>query len=309
MENKKSQGLQLRDLSSLLKRFGLLFVLILMFLVMTIVSDVFLTTNNIINVLRQISINGVLAVGLTFVILTGGIDLSVGSLVAVTSVIAGNLLEKEMNVPLVLFLSIGAAVLFGVFNGVLISYFMLPPFIATLATQTIGRGFSLVYSDGRPYTIKNEMYKAIGKGVFIGIPIPVWIMFFVIVTDIEVLQSQTANWKRAEAMALAETWLTQYQDLDAIICQNDDMAMGALEAAEGMGRKEGLIIIGIDAITDAVAAVADGRLDATVFQDAAGQGAGALDVAIACARDGLLKTDDVMIPFLPVTIENIADFM
>ena len=103
MENKKSQGLQLRDLSSLLKRFGLLFVLILMFLVMTIVSDVFLTTNNIINVLRQISINGVLAVGLTFVILTGGIDLSVGSLVAVTSVIAGNLLEKEMNVPLVLF--------------------------------------------------------------------------------------------------------------------------------------------------------------------------------------------------------------
>lgn len=129
------------------------------------------------------------------------------------------------------------------------------------------------------------------------------------VTDIEVLQSQTANWKRAEAMALAETWLTQYQDLDAIICQNDDMAMGALEAAEGMGRKEGLIIIGIDAITDAVAAVADGRLDATVFQDAAGQGAGALDVAIACAKDGLLKTDDVMIPFLPVTIENIADFM
>ncbi|MGI6236930.1 MAG: ABC transporter permease [Candidatus Excrementavichristensenella sp.] len=191
MENKKSQGLQLRDLSSLLKRFGLLFVLILMFLVMTIVSDVFLTTNNIINVLRQISINGVLAVGLTFVILTGGIDLSVGSLVAVTSVIAGNLLEKEMNVPLVLFLSIGAAVLFGVFNGVLISYFMLPPFIATLATQTIGRGFSLVYSDGRPYTIKNEMYKAIGKGVFIGIPIPVWIMFFVIVIALITLRRTT----------------------------------------------------------------------------------------------------------------------
>lgn len=191
MENKKSQGLQLRDLSSLLKRFGLLFVLVLMFLVMTIVSNVFLTTNNIINVLRQISINGVLAVGLTFVILTGGIDLSVGSLVAVTSVIAGNLLEKEMNVPLVLFLSIGAAVLFGVFNGVLISYFMLPPFIATLATQTIGRGFSLVYSDGRPYTIKSEMYKAIGKGVFIGIPIPVWIMFFVIVIALITLRRTT----------------------------------------------------------------------------------------------------------------------
>ena len=129
------------------------------------------------------------------------------------------------------------------------------------------------------------------------------------VTDIEVLQSQTANWKRDEAMNLAENWLTQYQDLDAIICQNDDMAMGALEAAEAMDRKEGLVIVGIDAITDAVQAVADGRLDASVFQDAAGQGAGALDVALECAQKGLLKTEDVWIPFLPVTAENAADFM
>lgn len=128
------------------------------------------------------------------------------------------------------------------------------------------------------------------------------------VTHIEVLQSQTANWKRDEAMALAETWLTQYQDLDAIICQNDDMAMGAIEAAEGMGRREGLVIVGIDAITDAVAAVAEGRLDATVFQDAAGQGAGALDVAIECVKNDLLKTDDVWIPFVPVTIDNVADY-
>ena len=127
-------------------------------------------------------------------------------------------------------------------------------------------------------------------------------------THIEVLQSQTANWKRDEAMALAETWLTQYQDLDAIICQNDDMAMGVIEAAEGMGRREGLIIVGIDAITDAVAAVADGRLDATVFQDAAGQGAGALDVAIECVKNDLMKTDDVWIPFVPVTIDNVADY-
>ncbi len=127
-------------------------------------------------------------------------------------------------------------------------------------------------------------------------------------SKIQVLAEQTANWKRAEAMSLAEDWLTAYQDLDAIICQNDDMAMGALEAAEAAGRKEGLIIVGIDAITDAVQAVADGRLDATVFQDAAGQGAGALDVAIKCVKEGLMKTDDVMIPFLPVTKENVDQF-
>ena len=127
--------------------------------------------------------------------------------------------------------------------------------------------------------------------------------------EMQVLQSQTANWKRDEAMALAETWLTQYQDLDAIICQNDDMAMGALEAAEGMGRKEGLVIVGIDAITDAVQAVSEGRLEATVFQDAAGQGAGALDVAIDCVKNDLMKTEDVWIPFIPVTPENVADYM
>ena len=128
-------------------------------------------------------------------------------------------------------------------------------------------------------------------------------------SKIEVLQEQTANWKRAEAMSLAEDWLTAYQDLDAIICQNDDMAMGVLEAVEAAGRKDQIIIVGIDAITDAVQAVADGRLDATVFQDAAGQGAGSLDVALQCAIDGVLKTDDVWIPFVPVTLENIADFM
>lgn len=127
--------------------------------------------------------------------------------------------------------------------------------------------------------------------------------------EMQVLQSQTANWKRDEAMALAETWLTQYQDLNAIICQNDDMAMGALEAAEGMGRKEGLVIVGIDAITDAVQAVSEGRLEATVFQDAAGQGAGALDVAIDCVKNDLMKTEDVWIPFIPVTPENVADYM
>lgn len=129
------------------------------------------------------------------------------------------------------------------------------------------------------------------------------------VSNIEVLQEQTANWKRAEAMSLAEDWLTAYQDLDAIICQNDDMAMGALEATEAAGRKDSIVIVGIDAITDAVQAVADGRLDATVFQDAAGQGAGALDVAVKCVKEDLMKTEDVWIPFIPVTTENVADYM
>ena len=128
-------------------------------------------------------------------------------------------------------------------------------------------------------------------------------------SKIEVLQEQTANWKRAEALSLAEDWLTAYQDLDAIICQNDDMAMGALEAVEAAGRKDSIIVIGIDAIEDALAAVKEGRLDCTVFQDAAGQGATSLDVALACAKEGKIKTDDVMIPFVLVVKDNVDDFI
>ncbi len=128
-------------------------------------------------------------------------------------------------------------------------------------------------------------------------------------SKIEVLQEQTANWKRAEAMALAENWLTAYQDLDAIICQNDDMAMGALEAVEAAGRKDEVIVIGIDAITDALQALKDGRLDCTVFQDAAGQGAGSLDVALECAKAGTTEHEDVMIPFVLITKDNVDQFM
>jgi ABC-type sugar transport system substrate-binding protein len=128
-------------------------------------------------------------------------------------------------------------------------------------------------------------------------------------SKIEVLQEQTANWKRAEALALAENWLTTYQELDAIICQNDDMAMGALEAVEAAGRKDKVIVIGIDAIEDAKQAVKDGRLDCTVFQDAAGQGAKSVDVALECAKAGTTEHDDVIIPFQLVTKDNVDQFM
>jgi ABC-type sugar transport system substrate-binding protein len=129
------------------------------------------------------------------------------------------------------------------------------------------------------------------------------------VSNIKVLAEQTANWKRDQALSLAEDWLTSYQDLDAIICQNDDMAMGVLEAVEAAGRKDKIIVIGIDAITDALDAVKSGRLDATVFQDSFGQGAGSVDLALKCAKEKLMKTPDVMIPFILVTKDNVEDFM
>ena len=173
------KGVQNRLASDLFRKFGLLIVIVLMIVIMTFVSPVFLTSGNIINILRQVSLNGILAVGMTFVILTGGIDLSVGSLIAVSGVIAGSLLLQGQSAFVAVTVSVLVAVAFGLFNGIMISYCGLPPFIATLAGQTIGRGFALVYSDGKPFAISNPEYLAIGKGSFLGIPIPIWILFFV----------------------------------------------------------------------------------------------------------------------------------
>jgi ribose/xylose/arabinose/galactoside ABC-type transport system permease subunit len=166
---------------NVLRKFGLPAVIVLMIIVMSIVSPVFLTRQNIINVLRQVSINGIMAVGLTLVILTGGIDLSVGALVAVTSVITGSLLLAEHSVLVSVLAGVAAALAFGIFSGTLIAVCGLPPFIATLATMTIGRGFALVYSNGRPYVISNKTFISIGQGSTFDIPNPIWILLVICV--------------------------------------------------------------------------------------------------------------------------------
>lgn len=149
---------QKKDIGKILRQFGLVFVALFIIVFMSIKSDVFLTSQNIINILRQISINGILAVGMTFVILTGGIDLSVGSVVAITGVIVGSLLQSGTNWFLASLAALVISAICGVFNGWLISYVGFQPFIATLSTMTIGRGFAQVYSNGKPYTISDPSF-------------------------------------------------------------------------------------------------------------------------------------------------------
>lgn len=179
---------QIKGLYTLL---GLLVFIALMVIAMAIVSPVFLSSGNLINIIRQVSLNGILAVGLTFVILTGGIDLSVGSLVAVTGVVVGSMLVNGYGWMEAVVAGVAISVLFGVFNGVMIAYCGLPPFIATLAGQTIGRGFALVFSDGKPYALANKDFLNIGKGSALGIPIPIWILFIVCAVAAIVLNKTT----------------------------------------------------------------------------------------------------------------------
>ncbi len=157
-----------------------LFVLILFSLVIAVLNPRFLTVNNILNVLRQTSINSIIAAGMTFVILTGGIDLSVGSILAVTGAVAASMIAGGANLfaSVMTALAIGAVI--GAFNGIVISKGKIQPFIATLATMTLLRGYAMVFTDGKPVSTGSHevagVFSSIGAGYFLGVPIPIYVM-------------------------------------------------------------------------------------------------------------------------------------
>ncbi|MGL6167581.1 MAG: ABC transporter permease [Fusobacteriaceae bacterium] len=174
-----------------LKSLGLVFVILGIVITMSFISPVFMTQKNIINIIRQISINGIIAVGMTFVILTGGIDLSVGSVVAMTSVVVGYLLGIEVPWVIACIAGIIVAIVFGLFNGVMVAHIGFQPFIATLATVTMGKGIALAFSGGRPFAIRNNSFLELGKGYIGNIPIPVVILIVVVIIGLIILNTTT----------------------------------------------------------------------------------------------------------------------
>lgn len=149
-----------------IRKYGILLVLVVMWVLLAAVSPTFRTTTNVVNILRQVSVNGIIAIGMTFVIMTGGIDLTVGSLVAVAGVISGSILMiNPNNVIFAVAAGIVTCALFGAMNGFFVAYMNIPPFVATLAGMNIARGFAYVYSDGKPYTLASPGFSVIGKGI------------------------------------------------------------------------------------------------------------------------------------------------
>ncbi len=166
-----------------LARFGLLLALILMVAVLALLSDRFLTPSNIINVLRQISINAIIAFGMTVVIIGRGIDLSVGSLLAFVGVFAAGLAVGGVSAPLAMLAALGAGLLLGVINGAFVAFAGVAPFIVTLAGLTIFRGMALAWTDGRPISGLPGLFATLGYGTFLDLPMPIWIMIaFLLVT-------------------------------------------------------------------------------------------------------------------------------
>lgn len=171
-----------------------LIALALLIVIFSVLSPAFLTTGNLVILAKHVAINAILATGMTYVILTGGIDLSVGSVVGLAAMIAGGLINQGLALPMfgiviyfnvwiIILLTLLVGVLIGSLNGWLITRFRVAPFIATLGIMYVARGFALLRSNGATFPnlvgdaeLGNTGFQLLGSGSFLGIPVPIWLM-------------------------------------------------------------------------------------------------------------------------------------
>lgn len=183
------------NLKSMLVKYRSVIGLILFSLIISMLNDRFLTMSNILNVLRQTSINSIIAAGMTFVILTGGIDLSIGSTLAFTGATSAFMIFSGVHPLLAVIFALALGMGIGMMNGVIISKGRLQPFIVTLATMTILRGATMVFTNGKPistgYEAYGELFNKIGEGYFLNIPNPVLIMIVIFSFGYFILKNTT----------------------------------------------------------------------------------------------------------------------
>lgn len=156
-------------------------ILIVFCAVNPVTSESFLQFKNASNIFRQISPNVITACGMTLVIILGGIDLSVGSVIAISGCLAaGMVISNAIPVPLAMLIGVLVGTGFGIINGLVVSMTTIQPFIVTLATMNIGRGLAKVYTGGSPLSVENDSWKIIGTGTTLGISNLVWIMLIIL---------------------------------------------------------------------------------------------------------------------------------
>lgn len=156
--------------------YAIMIIFVVLFGAMSIFAPNFLTGGNIANVLRQVSINGICAIGMTFVILTGGIDLSVGAIIAVSGVLTAMMMIDGIHPLVASLISIVLCTLIGFLTGLMISHIGIPPMVATMGTMTSLRGVAYLITGGTPVFGFDERYAVIGQGYVGVIPIPVIIL-------------------------------------------------------------------------------------------------------------------------------------
>ncbi len=163
------------------RKYATLAILELFLVIMFFLTDRFFTFRNITNVGRQVSLNAILSVGMTMVIISGGIDLSVGGIVALSACLCASIIKTTGNVALAIAVALVVGAVAGSFNGILTAKTGIAPFIITLSTGAICVGSTMAYTNAGPIPLNNPAFKMIGQGTVIGIPIPILIMLVVFV--------------------------------------------------------------------------------------------------------------------------------
>lgn len=185
--SKDSPTKPLQTLWKFVFRYNTLIMLIVLIIASSIVSPAFFTRTNIFNLLRQLSGMGIISMGMLLVILTGGIDLSVGSVLALGSVLVAYFLGF-MSFPEAVLLTMLAGALLGGISGFLVSNAKMAPFVASLAMMTIARGLAYIISNGHPIIANNDGLSTFGSGYFLQVPIPVLLMLFLFIVTAVVLK-------------------------------------------------------------------------------------------------------------------------
>lgn len=168
--------LQMRDFY---EKYGIMVVFVLEVILCTFLSDRFLSSGNILNILRQIAMTGILAIGMTFVCITGGIDLSVGAIIAMVTVFTASVVIETGNIPLAMLVGAASGFAIGLLNGAGIAFGKMPPFVMTLGTTSIARGTAYLYTNGMPISIRDRSFTSIGNGMLLG-KIPLAAIYFVV---------------------------------------------------------------------------------------------------------------------------------
>lgn len=254
-------ALRSRRLAVLAVRYGLFIALLLWIAAMAVATDHFLSTTNLLNVARQAAPIVIIGVGMTFVMATAGIDLSIGSIVALVSCFAASWLDHGLSVWAVLPLILLAGAMMGAVNGVLVQA-GIPAFIVTLAALVSIRGFAFVYSDGYAIPIKDEIFVWFGRGTILGVNTPMALAILVAMAGWFML-----NRTRFGLHALA--------------------IGGREEAARVMGLAVGRILIGVYTLTGALAALGGIVISARLANGSPNAGMGLeLDVIAAVVLGG-----------------------
>lgn len=169
------------SLDFLKRNAGILVALLVLTAFLTVATDNFATPSNLLTVLRQICTNALLAFGMTFVLIIGGIDLTVGSVLGACGVSVVMLIESGVPIAAAVALSLLLGAVLGLINGCIIAFTGMPPFIVTLSMMEVIRGFAYIITDGRSISCSNEAFNSFGNSYFLGIPVPVYIVFFAMV--------------------------------------------------------------------------------------------------------------------------------